>query len=589
VSNSALNEARQLAQAHEWTQKRVLVELETLPLYDSELVQTCLVLGADLVTELREVMGNGDGLRSVRAGFLLLYLGYADGSNGVVAGLRADGPQVQLRTLVDLSLLPLEPETETTPQRRGLAVPLRSQAVWPVLEPYLYEPDTREGRLAIQCAMKLDLPEADQRVLGLLNYPSATVRADALFWTALKNQVVPSTWHTANALLFNEKPGTSNLYRVVSALEWYCGSPHSAEARQASDLLARFVSERQDQTGNEMANVISNALKGLAKSHYPHEVDILRGVIDWGADDWRRGAALQRLIKLAGKAETTRVIAALSEPKLRVYAARGINQVGNEISSIHLRDALIGAYYEETRQEVLGELVHAILAVDPQVLPLLRESLSRLRPFDVMKIVWLSQNITPRMAIARLTKEAGIPNLSSDLIDEAEKEWLETQDSGRVVMMLLYKVQRLCRFDCEAGVVPPDYVELLTKLVAIGQPVFNARLFSQQVDDETDESHIRFVLENKVHDFTTENIGDWYDVRAVLTGLNKSLAAEQKPERFIMLHTEDQTCAITFAREAEFREVARDLALPLAEDVEAAMKHGQAYEQYVLHQSGQNQ
>lgn len=69
--------------------------------------------------------------------------------------------------------------------------------------------------------------------------------------------------------------------------------------------------------------------------------------------------------------------------------------------------------------------------------------------------------------------------------------------------------------------------------------------------------------------------------RSVIKGLNAALADAGYRERFVMLHSGGQTCALTFAPEAAFRQVARELRLPLEDDYQAAMRAGIAFEQYV--------
>lgn len=291
--------------------------------------------------------------------------------------------------------------------------------------------------------------------------------------------------------------------------------------------------------------------------------------------------ALQHLSALQGETGLWRLKEALADPQLRQFAAKGITKIARGREDPALADALAAAAREESRDWVLTTIVDALVAMGAAGAGLLAELGGQLGPYDVMRLSWLAEGITPRAAAERLVAAGAVPPPSDARLQEVERQWHADRDAGRVVISLLDKAGRMAWFDTEAGRVTPDYLHLMTHFLVIGRGIFEADTFSQSVDQASGASQVRFRYAGKEHTFTAQDMGDWYDVPSVLAGLNRALASVGRPERFIPVNTGDQTTAVTLVPETPFRQLAQELRLPLEEDAGAGSRRGLGYEAHV--------
>jgi hypothetical protein len=135
-------------------------------------------------------------------------------------------------------------------------------------------------------------------------------------------------------------------------------------------------------------------------------------------------------------------------------------------------------------------------------------------------------------------------------------------------------------FDSENDRVPPDYPELVGDLCAMAHGAFTMHpdIFLFQQGD-------RYIVEATIAErparFYVAEQGDWFDVPALLDGLNSALANAGISLRYFPLTTGDQFAHVILAEPAPLRHLADELGFPIGEAGTAA-KLGQDFERAVI-------
>ncbi len=220
------------------------------------------------------------------------------------------------------------------------------------------------------------------------------------------------------------------------------------------------------------------------------------------------------------------------------------------------------------------------LVATPALEPSLRDLLQTLARFET------------RQAIADKLRELGL------LEGEAPAEgWLDAAD-------LLLLTGRVHGFDCETGMYPNQHDGLLAELAAMAGPPLSGVAFLESAPpldpvDEPGEPVIDMVIGDDgqvweapsprgaytLHAFTgterlsvvAEDLGDWYDLNAVLGLLNSTARHLGQDMRFVTLPTGDQTALVLVAPVAAIQQAAAQEVLRL-ERADASASDGKAFE-----------
>lgn len=564
MSDSSVERARAKAKANEWTVERILHQLDSIPQFDHQFWEHCKSIQNELVPALLEAMQQQESIARLNASLLLLRLGEPDGTDGIIACLQDADDILREKTLLHLSLLPPEPSSfsKGSPFRPLQPVPLKKEPLFTKLKPFLSQSNTYHIILTLSAITGMNPPNAEPPIRPLLSHPSRDVRVAALYWYCQRSESQRAIPVARDLLFDKEVRPTEN--SAIQPLSIYCRSKNEALATQAAELLARFVLDNVDYPGNYMSNIISNALSALEEAGYAEERQVVWAVFRSKVKDWRRGTALRRLADIKGQALVPLLKESLSDSTLRLDSAQGITRVSKDSGDPQLVEALIKALQNESRSSVMHNLVSALIAVEGGSTASFEDLIETLPPYDAMRVSWLMNNIEPDDAANQLVKAKVIDPPTEERMQQIKERWDKDRTASSVMINLLSDAKRLFWFDRESGEADPiDYVGLLKELIKIGYGVFDAESFSQQVDESTKEIEIQFIFKDRVHTFKVDYHGDWYDVESVLQGLNESLRKSGRRERFILLYTGDQTCAVTFAPESEFQKVAHNLRLPI--------------------------
>ncbi len=145
-------------------------------------------------------------------------------------------------------------------------------------------------------------------------------------------------------------------------------------------------------------------------------------------------------------------------------------------------------------------------------------------------------------------------------------------------------------FDVETGTFPNQHDSLLRSLADLIQPTLAGVVFEEvapEYDEDANVSDIdgvyllRAYVDGQLLETQAEDLGDWYDVDAVLRLLDAVLLERKAAERFLLLETTDQT-AVIVAADGAVLEAAIRARLLTPGDPDAAEALGKGFEQRVL-------
>jgi hypothetical protein len=150
--------------------------------------------------------------------------------------------------------------------------------------------------------------------------------------------------------------------------------------------------------------------------------------------------------------------------------------------------------------------------------------------------------------------------------------------------MLLLAAGHAHWFDVETGMYPNEHDSLLRTLAGLVEPALVDAIFEEQLPaHESDGSPYTLTayLGGKRYRTPAENLGDWYDVAAILRLLNAMLADRRAEERFIVLASEDQTAIIVGAPRTALEKAVQQKLLTIGNAGDAE-RVGKEYEEQVL-------
>lgn len=563
MTNPAIEHARARAKANTWTVAKILEQLASIPEFDHKFWEHCRTIQDELVPALLRAIQEQESIARLNASLLLLRLGQPDGTDGVIACLHDNDESLRQKTLLSLSLLPPEPFAfaEGFPFSPPQPVPLKKEPLFAELQQFLSSPNPYHIGLTVQAITSMNPSGVESYIRPLLKHSSRDVRISALHWYSRRSNAPEAILTTRELLFQKDVPPTDN-YAVIGSLEICCRSKNETVAAEAAKLLAEFILRYVDYPGNYMANLISNAMDGLKASRYHEERKVVWVLFRSQVKDWRRGVALRRLAEIEGEAQIGLLKESLSDRDLRQFAAQGIAEVTQGSDNSQLVDVLLKALQEENREDVIRNLINALIAVEGEAVASHKGVFELLPPYDAMRIHWLTNKINPDVAARYLSKAEIIDPPTEELLQQLRMKWHEDHDAFFIMVSLLGSSNRLFWFDRETSTIPADYANVFQGFFNIGHGVFTAESFSQVFNEVTQELEILFIYDKRVHTFRTFESG-WYDAESILQTLNEALSQSGKSERYILLPTGDQTCIVIFAPEGKFRKVVQKLRLPV--------------------------
>ncbi len=154
-----------------------------------------------------------------------------------------------------------------------------------------------------------------------------------------------------------------------------------------------------------------------------------------------------------------------------------------------------------------------------------------------------------------------------------------TSDSAEV---LLLEAGYGYGFDVETGMFPNGHDSLLRNLARLVSPALDNAIFEEIAPPDDDGPYeLRAYLNGKRYRIRAENLGDWYDVAAVLQLLDFMLADQKAQYKLVPLPTEDQTLTVIGGTSSAIDQALKANLIRRG-DTGRAEQLGKAYENQVM-------
>lgn len=113
---------------------------------------------------------------------------------------------------------------------------------------------------------------------------------------------------------------------------------------------------------------------------------------------------------------------------------------------------------------------------------------------------------------------------------------------------------RVLQFDTETGIYPNEHDSLLRRLSALAPDVLQGAIFAEEANADSDAPYqLHAWREDQRWSTPARNLGDWYDVNAVVSMLNAMARAADSRVRWVVLTTDDQTALVVAAPDDALR------------------------------------
>jgi hypothetical protein len=160
---------------------------------------------------------------------------------------------------------------------------------------------------------------------------------------------------------------------------------------------------------------------------------------------------------------------------------------------------------------------------------------------------------------------------------------------------LFHAANRFLAFDVETGECPNRHDLLLEDFAKASAGLFRPEAILERYNDPQAKSEgwtetgkgkytVQFIMGPSLYRFEPQDLGDWYDVEAVVAAIHKALADAGISERFVALESGGQDAGFIFARPQALAAAAPELDLTLGKDLDQARKLGTAAEDRILQQ-----
>ena len=160
---------------------------------------------------------------------------------------------------------------------------------------------------------------------------------------------------------------------------------------------------------------------------------------------------------------------------------------------------------------------------------------------------------------------------------------------------LFHFAGRFLVFDVETGMVQNRHDLLLTQFAEASGGLFRPEAALERYVDPNVKSNagqwveegkgrymVQFIHHGKLYRFAPNDLGDWYDVGAVVKAIHTALAVAGIGERFVALESGGQDAQFIFGRPAAIEGAAKELGLELERDLDGSRKSGKEFEEKVL-------
>jgi hypothetical protein len=512
---------------------------------------------------------------------LLLELGDVSSADILLNVLEAGDIEAQRQALVALSMRNMG--------GRQPAPPIDEARALRLLRPWLQTMDTHWRQTAAQVLFSLTLPEVREVKLATLADSALPLRMAAATTLARDGEAV--AWPVLRDVLL--APGDKlqhERYQALGGLKDLVAVLRDPLRDEIARVAAHQIEVQFDRDDNASANEVWHLLAVIEKSAPTWETGFLERVIASRLMPWLRGIALQRLTRLQGLAAVTRLRTSLDDPGLAPAALSALIDLGGQAATADIVDRIRTLIADTKDMRLATTAADALTALGRGDDPVLVTHVDKLEPWPRFAVTVRAKKVSADAFLA-LLQDAGVLDgarltaAGPDMVDGFRTAWQERKEAVALVELLV-RTKALHWFDTESHRVPPDYVALLAELAEIARPRFRIDGTSMRSADEPERGaprhEILLLFDGRPVRILVDDLGDWFDVGSLLGQLNTEIAASGKPERFVTLHTGDQSAQVILGHAAKLLALRRDYHFPIADDPDTAMRAGQEFERRVI-------
>jgi HEAT repeat protein len=516
---------------------------------------------AVLLPELRQISRGIPTARALNASALLLEVGDATGTAGIVACLlRVDSPlcRAALHVLAQVS----------ADLRRGsYRVPLDQEAVLAAIDPHFHSVASGVRRYAVDVLRHLDIEAAKDRMIGLLPHDDTELRIAAAVELARRGEDHGSL-DVIETLLNSEPLDQHNRYLVLSGLRKLAEHGDARTRSRVASIAVSFVRQRLQSMDDDGSDGVEYCLDAISAASAVEATGVLAALLNSPQPAWVRAKAMRCLAELeGGRHGIDRLLAALADERLRDEAAQGLSALAWNTGDCATMDSLVRALDAAPDgpawdpQQNRSALARAIVVVsDTQDLSRLAEQLQQVDPFIGMSAHWKVHSFDPTFVVNRLERAGVIRAPAADLLAKWESDWARTRDGRGVLLQILSSSENIWGIDRSGDFANlPGFMRELAKLaegtVTIGD------ISEVPEVDVADNCRLRFVACGQAFSFSVEN--SLWHIDVVLMALNTALEMLGVPGRFFQFLSHDAHAVGFFAPPGPFLAIAQELQIPL--------------------------
>jgi HEAT repeat protein len=457
-----------------------------------------------------------------------------------------------------------------------------------VLRERLPTANPRDRRLIANMLALLDLPDARETLRGLLADPDIDVRTDA----------------ACNLADIKDEAGFAVLQQVLSSdAEEYKRQRHRAILslrdlvalddpdlrQQVLSLAASQIERLLARPDNEAANEVMNLLRPIEIGPPDAAGSLLERIANSKMTSWIRDLAFQKQLTLGGAAALPAIVRSLRDKAHLTAALNALIELGPAAATPDIVQGVAKLLGERKPGRDADLAYRTLVMLGSASHEAIARNRDKLTPWFAFAASARSHGLDGGSLLDLLRRIELIDDERIAAIGEERCRTILTPRSNELDLMggvleLLHEAKGLHIFDTENDRVPPDYVSLMEALASLAAPRFLINRVSLQPSATYQGHRVMFLFDGTPSSLAVRDMGDWFDVSGVVGHLNELIADRGRPERFAALYSGDQMSYLVFGHGERMIEAKREVGFPLADDPDAPMKVGQAYEQQVISQ-----
>ena len=578
-SEPTISEVETRASAQGYSVDAIVADPLRFDIFEGSFRRFCADHADELLPRLKHQVSTRPVKEQIVIARMLLGRGDASAGNILLNLLEAGDIEAQRQAIVALSMRNIG---------RAQSAPIDETRALRLLRPWLQTAQIHWRKTAAQVLFSLSLPEVREVKLATLIDPALPLRLAAA--TTLAREGDAAAWPVLrDVLLAKDDQLQHERYSAIASLKALVAVLTDPLRDEVVREAACQIEAQLDRDDNTTANEVWNLLAVIEAAAPTWETSFLERVIASRLMPWPRGIALRRLAKLQGLAALARLRASLDDPELALDALHALINLGVQAATADVVGRIQTLINDTENAWVATTAADALTALGHGDDPVLVKHVDKLNPWERFAVTVRAKKLSAETFVA-LLEDAGVFDkarlaAAPDVFDGFRTAWQDRKEAA-ALFELLMGTKALHSFDTEDDRVPPNYTELLADLAEIARPRFRIDKISMRSAGEREPGathhEILLLFDGRPVRILVKDVEDWFDVGGLLGQLNTEIAASGKPERFVTLHTGDQSAQVVLGHATRLLVLRRNYHFPIADDPDASMRVGQEFERQVI-------